>query len=32
VRQASVSDTSGTKLDLDELFGETKSDEDSTQQ
>ncbi|ANZ35473.1 trigger factor [Lentzea guizhouensis] len=32
VRQAEVSDTSGTKLDLDELFGETKSDEDSTEQ
>jgi trigger factor len=29
VRQASVSDTSGQKLDLDELFGETKSEEDA---
>jgi len=29
VRQATVSDTSGTKLDLDELFGETKSEEDA---
>jgi trigger factor len=28
VRQAEVSDSSGQKLDLEELFGETKSDED----
>jgi trigger factor len=29
VRQAEVSDSTGQKLDLDELFGETKSEEDS---
>ena len=29
VRQAEVSDAAGQKLDLDELFGETKSEEDS---
>ena len=28
VRQAEVSDSTGQKLDLDELFGETKSEED----